>query len=106
MRPSAILETVLYATDLDAARRFYCDLLDLPLVAHRPGRFLFLRCGAGMLLIFDPIAAAAHHPSIAIPRHGETGAGHLCFATRDRAELDRWHAHLTGHGITIEAEHD
>ena len=49
-----VLETCLYCADLDAAERFYAGVLELPVVAHVPERHLFFRCGAGMLLIFDP----------------------------------------------------
>ncbi len=52
--PKAILETVIYATDLDAAERFYRDVVGLEVVKTFKNQFVFLRCGEQMLLIFNP----------------------------------------------------
>ena len=58
MRPlRRVLETVLYAEDLDAAERFYGDVLGLQLDSRKAGVFGFFRVGHGMLLLFDPRAA-------------------------------------------------
>ena len=54
MKPAGILETVLYAGDLDAAEAFYRDVLGLEPFASVPGRHLFYRCGEQVLLIFKP----------------------------------------------------
>ena len=48
-----MLESVLYAPDLDAAERFYVGLLELPVVARAAGRHVFFRLGGSMLLIFN-----------------------------------------------------
>ena len=53
---SGILETVLYAADLDAVEGFYRDILGLDLFTKVPGRHLFYRCGNQVLLIFNPEA--------------------------------------------------
>lgn len=105
MTPSAILETVLYATDLAAAEAFWRDIFGLRVVRRLAGKFVFLRCGAGMLLVFDPVEAARPDPDNPIPRHGAQGPGHVCFRAADRAEIDAWAAHFRRHGIAIEAEH-
>ncbi|MEI4471086.1 VOC family protein [Frigidibacter sp. MR17.24] len=105
MRATAILETVLYAADLDAMERFYTGVFGLERVQKVPGRLVFLRCGAQMLLIFDPEVSARPDPRIQIPRHGATGAGHLCFAAADEAAIEAWRAHLAGHGVAIELDH-
>ncbi|TCL95997.1 glyoxalase/bleomycin resistance protein/dioxygenase superfamily protein [Rhizobium sp. PP-WC-2G-219] len=47
-----ILETALYASDLDAADRFYGEVLGLERITRVDGRHLFFRCGQGVLLIF------------------------------------------------------
>ncbi|WP_035261402.1 VOC family protein, partial [Agrobacterium tumefaciens] len=52
--PAAIMETALYADDLDAAEAFYRDVFGLEVVRRLPGQFIFFRCGQQMLLIFDP----------------------------------------------------
>lgn len=103
-RPPAILETVLYAGDLDAAEAFYADVFGLSVVRRLAGKFVFLRCASGMLLIFDPGQSAAANPKNPIPRHGATGPGHVCFAATAE-EMPHWQARLAGHGVPIEADH-
>lgn len=103
-RAGAILETVLYARDLDAAEEFYTRVFGLPVVSRLAGKFVFLRCGAGMLLIFDPDRSAQPNPKNPIPRHGASGPGHVCFAA-DAAAIDRWRKQFAALGIAIEAEH-
>ena len=101
-----VLETCLYAADLAATERFYGDALGLEAFAREAGRHVFFRCGAGVLLVFDPArtaAAAGHVGGVPIPPHGATGAGHVAFAVPE-AELDAWRERLAAHGIAIEAE--
>ncbi|MEI4486731.1 VOC family protein [Frigidibacter sp. MR17.14] len=105
MRADGILETVLYATDLDAMQDFYTRVFGLEVVQKVPGRLVFLRCGSQMLLIFDPEVSARPDPKIAIPRHGATGPGHVCFRAETLAEIDDWHRHLLAQGVAIELDH-
>ncbi|MCS6779086.1 MAG: VOC family protein [Geminicoccaceae bacterium] len=101
MRPLArILETCLYVDDLVAARRFYVELLGLPVDSERAGAFLFLRLDGAMLLLFDPRATAYQTSP---PAHGAVGPGHVCFAVPE-AELDLWRARLEAAGVGIEHE--
>lgn len=107
MRPAAILESALYAEDLGAAEAFYTGVMGLEVLAKVPGRHVFFRVGAGVLLIFDPRATETVHPGarLPVPPHGARGPGHLCFAaTRD--EIARWRDRLAAAGIAIEAEFD
>lgn len=105
MQPArAILETVIYASDLAAAEAFYTAVFGLEVVARKPGKFVFLRCGPGMLLIFDPDESGAENPANPIPRHGAHGPGHLCFAAT-AAEIGGWHARFEKLGLVIEADH-
>lgn len=106
MHPSAILEAALYVSDLDEAERFYGGTLGLEPIARAKGRHVFFRCGAAVLLLFDP--RAARKPPVAaarlpVPPHGATGQGHLCFAAA-AAEIDRWRDRLAAAGIAIEAD--
>jgi catechol 2,3-dioxygenase-like lactoylglutathione lyase family enzyme len=105
--PTAILETVLYAADLDAAERFYGGLLGLERVARVNGRHVFFRCGEQVLLIFNAAATLKPPPphAMPVPPHGATGPGHLCFSA-SRAEIREWKAKLEGAGVAIEAEFD
>ena len=102
MQLRALLETVLYVDDLEAAARFYGGLLGLKEVSRQPGVFLFYRLDSQMLLLFDPAAA---EQSRAVPSHGARGAGHVCFAVPD-AELEPWADRLAAHGIRIEQWQD
>ncbi len=87
MQPSAILESALYVTDLDAAEAFYRDVLELERTAKVDGRHAFFRCGQGVLLLFNA-EATKHAPppdaKLPVPPHGTVGQGQLCFsATAD-----------------------
>lgn len=106
MTPSAILESALYADDLDAAEDFYTRVMGLERIAKVPGRHVFFRCGEGVLLVFNPQATVKPPEADArlpVPPHGTTGQGHLCFrATGD--EIEGWKVHLTRQGVAIEAD--
>lgn len=101
MQPIAgVLETVLYAKDLDAAEHFYGGTLGLQLDSRQPGVFCFFHAGPAMLLLFDPEAASRNRT---VPPHGAIGAGHACFAVPE-AELDAWKQRLTTQGVAVEHE--
>lgn len=104
MRARALLETVLYATDLAAAEAFYARIFGLEVAQRLDGKFVFFRMAEQMLLIFDPrqsLPADADNP---VPRHGATGPGHLCFRAESHSAVEAWRRHLAGHGIAIEAD--
>ncbi len=107
MRPEAILETALYTRDLGAAKAFYGGLLGLPVIVEVPGRHVFFRVGAGVLLVFDPAATEVpgSNPALPVPVHGARGPGHICFAA-SREEIAAWRARLATAGISVEAEFD
>ena len=95
-----VLETILYVNDLAAAERFYGELLGLELDSRKDGLFAFFRCGPGMLLLFEPGAAATGR---AVPAHGARGPGHACFAVAEDA-LAAWRSRLIAAGVAIEQE--
>jgi catechol 2,3-dioxygenase-like lactoylglutathione lyase family enzyme len=106
MKPSGILETILYAPDLDAIEDFYRRVLGLEPFAKAEGRQVFYRCGDQMLLIFNPAAtevAPGADAKVPVPSHGARGPGHVCFRASG-AEIAAWCAHLEGQGIAIEAD--
>ncbi len=106
MQPSAILESALYVTDLDASAVFYGEVLGLERIATVEGRHVFFRCGPGVLLLFNadatrvPPASGARLP---VPPHGAVGEGHVCFAATGD-EIERWKARLGELKIAIEAD--
>jgi len=105
MQPSGILETILYAVDLDATEAFYRNVLGLEPFSRQEGRQLFYRCGDQVLLIFNPEATAKPPAPTAlpVPPHGAHGPGHVCFKASDR-ELNQWRERLEAKGVAIEAD--
>ena len=107
MKVGGVLETCLYATDLEAAERFYTTVLGLDVLSRVPGRHVFFRCGPGVFLIFNPERTRAEQPggSASLPPHGTDGPGHMAFSIPE-GELDAWRNRLGAHGVEIEAEVD
>jgi len=106
MRPSAILETILYAEDIAAARAFYEGVLGLTCVMEAEGRQAFFRCGGQMLLVFNPAVTSVQTTGKGVPPpHGARGPGHVCFSASAQ-ELEQWRAKLTASNIEIESELD
>ena len=99
-----VYETVLYASDVRTAARFYADVLGLTLV-DGPDELAaaFRLADGGILLIFDPGRASA--PGRRVPSHGAEGAGHVAFAVETGA-LDTRAAGLRRRGVEIEREID
>lgn len=105
MQPAGVLETVLYAEDLDAIEHFWADVLDMQPFAKLAGRQLFYRCGDQVILIFNP-NATVHPPAagaLPVPPHGAKGEGHICFRA-GRDDIVRWRAHLEAKGVAIESD--
>lgn len=104
MRPDGVLETALYAEDLDAAERFYRDVLNLEPIRREGNRHVFFRCGQGVLLIFNP-AETAKPPAegaLPVPPHGARGPGHVCFRA-SAWEMAAWRDRLEAAGVEIES---
>ena len=101
----AILETALYAADLDAAERFYGSILGLEKITRVGDRHVFFRLGSSVLLIFNP-AETELPPSpgaLPVPPHGAHGPGHACFRVAGE-RLDEMAALLKAAGVAIEAD--
>jgi catechol 2,3-dioxygenase-like lactoylglutathione lyase family enzyme len=106
LQPPSVLESALYCADLEAAERFYHEVLGLEVLTRQPGRHVFLRCGRGMVLLFNPEATA--DPASAsggppVPSHGAHGPGHLAFRLPER-DIEEWRTHLMAKEVPIEAE--
>ncbi len=100
-----ILETALYAENLDETADFYQHVLGLERFAEVPGRHVFFRVEGQVLLLFRP--SATREPPrpdarLPVPPHGQVGDGHVCFAAT-AAEMDGWIHHLSNHGVEIES---
>jgi catechol 2,3-dioxygenase-like lactoylglutathione lyase family enzyme len=100
-----ILETALYAADLDAAEAFYGGVLGLEKVTRQANRHLFYRCGPGILLIFNPAETAKPVPAgaLPVPSHGATGPGHVCFRVRGE-QIEGIVERLQAAGVPVESD--
>lgn len=105
LRPDGILETALYVADLDAAERFYGEVMGLERIARVEGRHVFFACGSGVLLLFRPdkTMEPPSNPAMPVPVHGARGPGHACFKVSAK-DLDAWRKRLQASGIEIEAD--
>lgn len=103
--PGRVLETALYADDLNAAEGFFGGLLRLEKITRVGERHVFFRCGEGVLLIFnaDETVKPSSNPALPVPPHGCHGQGHMCFAA-SAAELDDIRQTMVDAGVTIEAD--
>ncbi len=98
----SIVETALYADDLDAAERFYVDILGLVLIGKEAGRHVFFRVGVGnVLLIFRPESTLQGGGGF--PPHGARGAGHFALGI-NADSLDPWRRYLLDKSVSIEKE--
>lgn len=100
--PDFVLETGLYARDLDAAAHFYGTVLGLDVLLREEGRHVFFRCGTGAVLVFNPDETSQGRT---LPAHGPEGDGHVAFAVKTE-RLAEWRRHLEGHDIVVEHEED
>lgn len=101
-----ILESSLYAENLDEAAAFYGTVMGLEQITAVPGRHVFFRVGQGVLLLFRPSATVAPPPAqsaLPVPPHGALGPGHVCFSASG-PEIDAWIDRLNGAGIPIESD--
>ena len=103
MRLGQLSEAAIYASDLDAAQQFYHGVLGLDLISRMEDRGMAFRCGAAVLLVFDP--ARTRIPDAGVPAHGASGEGHIAFVVAD-FEIDLWRTRLAECGVAIEAEVD
>ena len=101
-----VLESALYAANLEETAAFYADILGLEEITRVDGRHVFFRAGAGVVLLFRPSATEEPPPPgarLPVPPHGAHGPGHLCFAGT-AAEIADWAGNLRTNGIEIEAD--
>ncbi len=95
-------ETALYVDDLDRAKRFYLDVLELKSLVE-DGRFCALDVGGrSVLLLFLRGSSAGDTvlPGGTIPPHDGAGPVHAGFAV-EATEMPVWEAHLRACGVDI-----
>lgn len=103
--PPRVIETCLYAQDLDAVEGFYGGALGLEMIQSVADRHRFFRADGGMVFLFNPLTTPIPAPpeaKIHVPPHGAHGPGHVCFSSEGPG-IEGWEARLADHGIEIEA---
>ena len=103
--PMRILETALYALNLEETAQFYESVLGLQRHSEVAGRFVFFNLETHMFLLFNPEASQVPEAGedLPIPPHGATGPGHICFELKP-GKAQAWRERLDAHGIEIEAD--
>jgi catechol 2,3-dioxygenase-like lactoylglutathione lyase family enzyme len=102
MKPiQCLVETAVYADDLNEAERFYRDVLGLELLGREEGRHVFFRVGdQDVLLVFRPQSTRLGDR---LPAHGTDGSGHFAMGIA-AADHGAWRDRLIEHGVVIEHE--
>jgi catechol 2,3-dioxygenase-like lactoylglutathione lyase family enzyme len=100
MKLIKIKETCLYIRDLEQAKKFYHEVLELPLISYVPGKHIFFSAGSSVLLCFNPEDSKL---KTSPPAHFGGGKQHFAFevATQDYLKSKEW---IRGKGILITEE--
>ena len=80
-----IKETCLYIRDLEKAKTFYHEVLELPVISYVEGRHLFLRAGQSVLLLFNPEDSRG---KTSPPAHYGGGKQHFAFEVTSKSYAD------------------
>lgn len=100
-RVTRVMETCLYAEDLDAAQSFYGDVLGLRVLTREGDRHVFFVVGPSMLLIFNPEATRAEEE---LGPHGVAPGGPGQHYALEVDDLDAWRDRLADRGVAVEQE--
>jgi catechol 2,3-dioxygenase-like lactoylglutathione lyase family enzyme len=102
-RLDGILETAIYVDDVERARRFYEEVLELKPVFSDSRLTAYDAGGRSILLVFrrGGSVIAAKLPGGTIPGHDGAGPAHFAFAIA-ADQLAAWEARLAAHAVPIE----
>jgi catechol 2,3-dioxygenase-like lactoylglutathione lyase family enzyme len=107
VRLNGILESSIYAEDMERAKRFYEDVMGLKPMFGDRRLTAYDVAGRNVLLVFQ--RGASVEPSImpggTIPGHDGAGPLHFAFAI-EADQLAPWEERLKSHGIAIEGRTD
>lgn len=92
-----IKETCLYIRDLELAKKFYHETLELPLISYVEEKHIFFRAGSSVLLCFNPDDSKLKKSP---PAHYGGGKQHFAFevSTGNYLSAKAW---ITAKGIQI-----
>lgn len=95
-----IKETCLYVRNLERAKKFYEQVLELPLISYVAQKHCFFKAGSSVLLLFNPDDSRT---KISPPAHYGEGKQHFAFevAIEDYAAAKSW---VQSKGILITEE--
>ena len=104
MEINKIVEICIYSQDLASMKKFYTDVIGLPLVNEENGKFIFLKAGKSMLLIFNPDRTHINNENL--PPHGAyTPPSSIHFAMEIKTnDYSEWKELLATKNIKIEKE--
>ena len=92
-----IKETCLYVHDLEQAKKFYHEILELPLISYVPGKHIFFSAGSSVLLCFNPEDSKTKNSP---PAHYGGGKQHFAFEV-PVGEYKKSKEWILNKGITI-----
>lgn len=92
-----IKETCLYLHDLERAKRFYNEILELPLLSYVPDKHIFFSAGSSVLLCFNPEDSKY---KIKPPGHFGGGKQHFAFEVAE-SEYEKSKSWIREKGIII-----
>lgn len=98
-----VAEAVLYVADLERAKTFYTEVLELPVSSEFEGA-VFLQTGQNSTLILFDVDVLESRVS-PIPGHGARGEGHVSLAIPPE-QMNAWRNRLIAHNVEIEHEQD
>jgi catechol-2,3-dioxygenase len=106
MKINKIVETCIYSSDLGSMKKFYVDILGLPLVEEEKDKLIFLKAGKSMLLVFNPARTSIDNEKL--PTHGAaTPPASVHFAMEiEGQDYHRWKELLAKNNIPIEKQVD
>jgi catechol 2,3-dioxygenase-like lactoylglutathione lyase family enzyme len=104
MKINKVIETCIYSSNLESMKKFYVEILGLPVVQEETDKLIFLKAGKSMLLIFDPSRTNVNNDGL--PTHGAmTPPSSIHFAMEiEEKEYQPCKARLGGNGIAIQKE--
>jgi len=95
-----IKETCLYLHDLEKAKHFYHEVLELPLISYAPGKHIFFKAGSSVLLCFNPEDSKQKKSP---PAHYGGDKQHFAFEVSE-LEYEESKTWVENKGITITEE--
>src|SRR6267154_968442 len=97
MKITQIKETCIYFRNLELAKSFYHEKLGLPVISFEPGKHIFFRAGASVLLCFNPEDSKIKKSP---PPHFSEGKYHFAFEVKPE-EYENHKQEIEEKGIRI-----